>query len=224
MHSVSSAARKLMEVSEPGVEQLRAYASTPSESASDESIRKVLAASLDVAQTELSSLFGPPRRVGNADDGLIPLWGVFRFAIWQIGVRLLYLAAQREDEDSPPHLMIGATGSASFRYTLSREVSGEYSNKHGCRLKYHVQRGDPQRGVEVKYAGRFDEKTTECLAVFRDSVERLVLQRVGEGVMLVGIDLAIEFVGATSPQNCAVGYELLYQYIESETEPVGNMA
>ena len=58
-------------------------------------------------QKELAKEFGPPSRIGKADDEFIPLGGVFRFAIWEVGDSQLFVAASHEDRGVPILLMIG---------------------------------------------------------------------------------------------------------------------
>jgi hypothetical protein len=56
---------------------------------------------------ELSQKHGSPLRTGRTDDNLIPLGGLFRFALWSDGGRQFWVAAAHEDRGLPILLMIG---------------------------------------------------------------------------------------------------------------------
>ena len=67
-------------------------------------------AEFDRVQAELARTYGEPLRTGAGDDDLIPLNGVFRFALWEVGDMVLFAAAAHEDRDCPLLLMLGTTG------------------------------------------------------------------------------------------------------------------
>jgi len=60
----------------------------------------------DEARSQLAAVFGPPVRVGE-DDEIVPLCGVFRFAVWSVGDREMWLAAAHEDRECPFLLLLG---------------------------------------------------------------------------------------------------------------------
>lgn len=109
--SAKSLAQELLE-GEPGeMEELRIHEFTDDESAhDDEQTQKLYAdftAELERAQKELTSVYGEPSRTGESDDEIIPLNGVFRFAVWEAGDSQLFVAASHEDRGVPILLMIG---------------------------------------------------------------------------------------------------------------------
>jgi hypothetical protein len=62
-------------------------------------------------QVELSKKYGAPSRTVTEDDDIIPLNGVFRFAVWPVDDKQLFVAASHEDRGVPILLMLGtATG------------------------------------------------------------------------------------------------------------------
>jgi hypothetical protein len=63
----------------------------------------------DRVVTALSKECGKPSRKGKEDDEIIPLNGVFRFAIWSVDDKLLFVAAAHEDRGVPILLMLGTT-------------------------------------------------------------------------------------------------------------------
>ena len=97
----------------PGnLEVLRIHEFTDDESAHDdeqvEALYKSFRTTFASACAELSDRFGPPLHVGIGDHKLIPLNGVFDYAIWTIEDQLLYIAAAHEDRGVPILLMIGS--------------------------------------------------------------------------------------------------------------------
>jgi hypothetical protein len=66
-------------------------------------------ADFDRVSTELARTYGEPMRTGEEDHELIPLNGVFRFAIWDVGDEVLFAAAAHEDRGCPMLLMLGTT-------------------------------------------------------------------------------------------------------------------
>ena len=76
----------------------------------DEKTEKLYAefsAELDRVQKELTKQYGQPSRTGETDDEVIPLNGVFRFAVWAVGDSQLFVAASHEDRGVGILLMIG---------------------------------------------------------------------------------------------------------------------
>ena len=52
--------------------------------------------------------YGKPLRTGRSNTRLIPINGVFRYAVWEVGKRRLFVAAAREDRECPMELVLGA--------------------------------------------------------------------------------------------------------------------
>jgi hypothetical protein len=113
MVSPTSLARELVDRGPGGLEELRVLEFPDDEAAHDDALHERLhaefAAEFDGIQAELTEAYGEPLRTGVADDGLIPLNGVFRFALWQVGAMILFAAAAHEDRDCPLVLMLGTT-------------------------------------------------------------------------------------------------------------------
>jgi hypothetical protein len=109
--SAKSLAKELLEGEPGGLEELRIHEFTDDKSAhDDEGVEKLhteFSAELDRVQKELSKEYGPPARTGETDDEIIPLGGVFRFAVWEVGEAQLFVAASHEDRGVPILLMIG---------------------------------------------------------------------------------------------------------------------
>jgi hypothetical protein len=109
--SAKSLAKELLEGEPGGLEELRVHEFTDDESAhDDEQIEKLHAefsGELDRVQRDLAKEYGPPSRTGETDDEIIPLGGVFRFAVWEVGDSQLFVAAAHEDRGVPILLMIG---------------------------------------------------------------------------------------------------------------------
>lgn len=61
------------------------------------------------AKEELVRDFGEPIEEGATEATDVPLNGILRFAKWQLGGRVLYLAASHEDRECPYLLMLGIT-------------------------------------------------------------------------------------------------------------------
>ena len=66
-------------------------------------------ADVDRLKAELSKTYGKPLRAGSSTTRLVPLNGVFRYAVWKVGKRHLFIAAAREDRECPMWLVLGAT-------------------------------------------------------------------------------------------------------------------
>ena len=114
MVSPTSLARELVDRGPGGLEELRVEEFPDDESAHDDVLHARLhaefSAEFDWVQAELARTYGEPIRTGAGDDDLIPLNGVFRFALWELGDMVLFAAAAHEDRDCPLLLMLGTTG------------------------------------------------------------------------------------------------------------------
>ena len=112
--SPTALAKELLEAEAGGLEELRIHEFTDDESAHDDELAERLyaefSADFDRAQAELGKKYGSPSRTGQEDDEVIPLNGVFRFAVWQIGDKQLFAAAAHEDRGVPILLMLGTAG------------------------------------------------------------------------------------------------------------------
>ena len=104
-------AQKLLKKDEEGLEELRMHDFPDDESAHDDELTERLyaefSADVESAQTELSKEYGPPSRTGKTDTKIIPLNGVFRYAIWQVADKQLFVAAHHEDRGIPIVLWLG---------------------------------------------------------------------------------------------------------------------
>ena len=112
--SPTALAKELLEAEVGGLEELRIHEFTDDESAHDDELAERLyaefSADFDRVQAELGKEYGSPSRTGQEDDEVIPLNGVFRFAVWQIGDKQLFAAAAHEDRGVPILLMLGTAG------------------------------------------------------------------------------------------------------------------
>jgi hypothetical protein len=110
--SATELARELLDSAEDGLEELRIHEFPDDVSADDDELHEALhagfAAAFDRVRAELAEAFGAPSRTGTEDDEVIPLNGVFRFAVWEVEGKLLYVAAAHEDRSVPILLMLGA--------------------------------------------------------------------------------------------------------------------
>ena len=104
-------AQKLLKKDEDGLEQLRLHDFPDDESAHDDELTERLyaefSAELEGVQAELSKEYGPPSRKGKSDNTTVPLNGVFRYAIWQVAGKQLFVAAHHEDRGIPIILWLG---------------------------------------------------------------------------------------------------------------------
>ena len=109
--SAKSLAKALLEGDPGGLEELRIHEFTDDESAHDDEqigrLHAEFSGELERVQKELTKDYGQPSRTGEADDEAIPLNGVFRFAVWEVGDSQLFVAASHEDRGVPVLLMIG---------------------------------------------------------------------------------------------------------------------
>ena len=103
-------AEQLLEDDPGQLQDLRVHMFEGDEDAHDEAIERLCADfedEFDRILAALSEKYGSPARTGDEDDDVIPLNGVFRFAVWAVGDKLLYAAAAHEDRECPLLLMLG---------------------------------------------------------------------------------------------------------------------
>jgi len=109
--SATALAKELLEGEPGGLEELRIHEFADDESAhDDEGTQRLYAdfsSEFDRVQKELSKKYGSPSRTGETDDDVIPLCGVIRFAIWEVGDAQLFMAVSHEDRGVPILLMLG---------------------------------------------------------------------------------------------------------------------
>jgi hypothetical protein len=107
----SPLARQFLASDKDSLEDLRIHQFKNNEEAHDDSaidrLHEAFITDFEHVKSELSSVYGEPLRTGADHDDDIPLCGVFRFAIWSIESRLLYVAVAHEDRECPILLMIG---------------------------------------------------------------------------------------------------------------------
>jgi hypothetical protein len=106
-------ARKLLKSEKDGIESVQTYIFPDDDDgpAHDDQLQNRLAkdfqSALKHVQRELSKAYGKPLRTGVKRDRLLPLSGVFGFAIWKIDGRLLWAAVEHEDRELPYVLSLG---------------------------------------------------------------------------------------------------------------------
>jgi hypothetical protein len=109
--SPTALAKQLLEADSGELEELRIHEFEDDAKAHDDDATEALyqdfSAEFDRAQAALSKKYGQPSRVGKDNDDAIPLNGVFRFAVWAIEDKQLFLAAAHEDRGVPVILMLG---------------------------------------------------------------------------------------------------------------------
>jgi len=109
--TATALAKELLEGDPGGLEELRIHEFADDELAHDDELTERLyaefSAELGRVQEELTGRYGSPERTGETDDEVIPLNGVFRFAVWTVGDRQLFAAASHEDRGVPILLMLG---------------------------------------------------------------------------------------------------------------------
>src|SRR6185369_5358573 len=95
--SATKLAQKMLQAGGDDIELLREHDFKGDEAMHDdelhERLRKEFSAEVDTAVGELSERYGKPFRTGSADNKLIPLNGVVRYAIWRVGKKRLFVAA-----------------------------------------------------------------------------------------------------------------------------------
>lgn len=106
-------AQKFLKEDEENFEMLRMHEFPDDESAHDDELTERLyaefSADVESTQVELTRQYGAPTRTGTEDDELIPLNGVFRFAVWSVGEKHLFIAAHHEDRGLPIVLVLGTS-------------------------------------------------------------------------------------------------------------------
>jgi hypothetical protein len=109
--SATALARELLEGDTGGLEELRMHEFADDEEAhDDDAIDKLyeeFSSEFDRVVATLSKKYGKPSRTGKEDDEVIPLNGLFRFAVWSVGDKQLFAAAAHEDRGVPILLMLG---------------------------------------------------------------------------------------------------------------------
>jgi len=109
--SAAALARELLEGDPGGLEELRIHEFADDEEAHDDDAIDQLydefSAEFERVAAVLSQQYGKPSRTGEEDDEVIPLNGVFRFAVWSVGDKQLFAAAAHEDRGVPILLMLG---------------------------------------------------------------------------------------------------------------------
>lgn len=115
--AVTTLAAELLRRDPGGLEELRLHAFADDNEAHDDGqIEKLyldFAEEFDRVEAALTEQYGRPSRTGDEHHDIIPLSGIFRFAIWLVGDRQLFAAAAHEDRELPILLMLG-TVDASF--------------------------------------------------------------------------------------------------------------
>ena len=103
-------AERLLEEDAGQLEELRVHMLEGDDDAQDEALEELCAEferDFDRVVATLSEKYGAPARTGEEDDDVVELNGVFRFAVWPVGRKLLYAAAAHEDRELPMLLMSG---------------------------------------------------------------------------------------------------------------------
>jgi hypothetical protein len=72
-----------------------------------EQLRRKFIRRLKAIQKRLAAQFGSPVETGADDQSRVPLNGVFRYAIWNVSARQLFLAAHHEDRELPYAIVLG---------------------------------------------------------------------------------------------------------------------
>jgi hypothetical protein len=109
--SATALAKELLDGDPGGLEELRIHEFTDDEEAHDdertEKLYAEFSSELERAQKELMTVYGEPSQVGESDNEIIPLNGVFRYAVWEVEGSQLFIAASHEDRGVPVLLMMG---------------------------------------------------------------------------------------------------------------------
>jgi hypothetical protein len=109
--SATTLARELLVSDDGGMEELRIHEFQDDKEAHDEEALEKLYADFssefDRVEAALSNQYGMPSRTGKEDNEVIPLNGVFRFAVWSVGDKQLFVASAHEDRGVPILLMLG---------------------------------------------------------------------------------------------------------------------
>ena len=72
-----------------------------------ERLEREFIVAFDEAASELTAEYGPPARVSQEDEQVVPMGGTFRSAVWWIRDNELWLAAAHEDREVPFVLLMG---------------------------------------------------------------------------------------------------------------------
>jgi hypothetical protein len=110
--SPAQLARQFLRASDEKIEWLREHDFGDDEVAQhDDGLHEELceefSAEVDRLKEELSKTYGKPLRAGSADSRLVPVNGVFRYAVWRVGGKRLYVVASREERECPVVLVLG---------------------------------------------------------------------------------------------------------------------
>jgi hypothetical protein len=110
-NDATTLAKNILKAAPGMLEEIRIHEFTDDEEAhDDEAVDKLysdFSAEFDRGEAVLTKQYGKPSRTGKEDDETIPLNGVFRFAVWQVGDKQLFAAAAHEDRGVPMLLMLG---------------------------------------------------------------------------------------------------------------------
>ncbi len=109
--STTTLAREILGENAGKFEVLRIYVFPDDKSAHDDELTERLyadfSAELERVQIGLSKQYGSPSRVGQTHENGMLLNGVFRFAVWLVKDRQLFVAAAHEDRGLPVLLVLG---------------------------------------------------------------------------------------------------------------------
>jgi hypothetical protein len=109
--TATTLASELLDGDAGRLEELRTHEFDDDDEAhDDEAIEKLYAdfsAEFHRIEAALTKQYGKPSRTGKEDDKVVPLNGVFHFAIWPVGQKQLFAAAAHEDRGVPILLMLG---------------------------------------------------------------------------------------------------------------------
>ena len=109
--SAAKLAQKVLKKDEDTLEELRLHDFPDDESAHDDELTERLyaefSADVEAIQAEIAKLYGPPIRAGTTGDKFVRMNGVFRFAMWKVAGRQLFIAACHEDRGIPIVLWLG---------------------------------------------------------------------------------------------------------------------
>jgi len=113
--SATALANSMIEDEESDIEELQVHEFPDDTTAHDEAaiqgLYQQFNSDFDDVSAELSVQYGDPAYAGDVDTDAIPLNGVFRYAIWNVEGKHLFLAAAHEDRGTPIVLMLGTTAS-----------------------------------------------------------------------------------------------------------------
>jgi hypothetical protein len=108
---VVATARKLLRARKAACEELEHEGFRNDRAAHDDSLheqlRRKFVRRLKAFEKKLAAQFGSPAETGADDQGRVTLNGVFRYAIWNVSARQLFLAAHHEDRELPYAIVLG---------------------------------------------------------------------------------------------------------------------